>query len=193
MIALAASFGCGETPRVVGPVGAACVGDHNCLDGLVCASGRCASIAPDGGRPPDAGLIEDAGRPDAGDPRDTGVPDTGPVCPVPPELARIQSDIFGANGQPSCNQAACHGQGAAGGIQLTLPVAQLRQALLGDTRDPGAPERKLVVPGDPAASRLYTLVSTRAPAGTGLPMPPSAMLSACDVETIRTWIENGAP
>ncbi len=152
---------------------------------------------PDAGRPPaeDAGTEVDAAIDDAGleEPPDAAEVDAGPVCAVPPELSKIQTRIFGANGQPSCDQAACHGASAAGGINLTIPLASLRLALLGDTVDPNAPERKLVVPGDPAQSRLYVIVAQRNPRGNGGPMPPTAPLTACDIETIRRWIADGAP
>jgi hypothetical protein len=197
LLAILLLLGCEDIP--VGSVGWECPNDNNCLPGLSCIDGECAMV-PDTGVTPvrDAGPIAPDAAVDAGvdagnDPPDAGEEDTGPICPVPPELDQIQSQIFGANGQASCNEAACHGQSAAGGLQLTLPADQLRQRLLGDTTDPNAPQRKLVVPGDPAQSRLYVIVSTRAPGGTGGPMPPIAPLDACDVSTIRRWIENGAP
>ena len=194
---LAASCSGDEIP--VGSIGWECPNDNNCLPGLACVEGKCATATPDGGRPiRDAGPLDadpiDTGIEDVGvDPPDAGAEDAGPICEVPPELAQIQAQIFGANGQESCNQAACHGQSAAGGLQLTLPVAQLREVLLGDTNDPAAPQQKLVLPGDPSASRLYVIVSTRVPGGNGGPMPPIGPLDPCDVDTIRRWIENGAP
>jgi hypothetical protein len=191
---------CAE-PIPYGSLGYECPNDNNCLPGLKCIDGKCAMVAPiDAGTPRDAGPMDaepiDAepidAEVDAGiDPPDIGV-DAGPICPVPPELEQIQAQIFGANGQPSCDEATCHGQNAAGGLQLTLPVAELRQRLLAETTDPAAPQRRLVLPGDPAQSRLYVIVSTRAPGGNGGPMPPIGPLDPCDVETIRAWIENGA-
>lgn len=155
--------------------------------------------ARDAGRPPrDAGPV-DTGAVDAGDdggvePPDAGEEvDAGPICPIPPQLSRIQSQIFGADGQPNCNQAACHGQSASGGLQLTLPLAALRQALLGPTQDPAAAEPNLVVPGDPESSRLYVILSQPDPQGNGTSMPPTRLLDACDIETVRKWIEDGAP
>ena len=179
-----------------GAVGSKCLNDRNCLPGLACIEGECTLAPEDAGRRRDAGLAEagllDAEVEDAGDPVDSGVVDTGPICPVPPELDQIQTNIFGSNGQPNCNQASCHGQSAAGGVQLTVPVAQLREVLLGDTRDLAAPQRKLVVPGDPEESRLYIIISTRTPGGNGGPMPPGMTLDACDISTVRRWIEAGA-
>ena len=133
----------------------------------------------------------DAGPLDIG-PQDLGV-DAGPICPTPPELSAIQTQIFGADGRPACNQAACHGsQDPKAGLDLTQPLQQLRAALLGPTVDTAAPEPSIVVPGDPDNSRLYVIVNEINPAGNGAGMPPGNRLEDCDVSTIRQWIADGA-
>lgn len=185
---------CSSPPR--GSVGSDCPNDRNCLPGLRCVEGKCAEAPLDAGMPRDAGP-RDVGPADAGNDAgveepDGGEMDAGPVCPIPPQLSRIQAQIFGADGQPDCNQASCHGQSAAGGIQLTLPLAELRQELLGPTQDTAAAEANIVVPGDPDNSRLYVIMSQPDPQGNGTSMPPTRLLDPCDIETVRKWIEDGA-
>src|ERR1051326_108819 len=49
--------------------------------------------------------------------------------------------------------------------------------------------RRVIFPGDSAASRLYLRVSGNA---LGLQMPPAGALSEKEIETIKTWIDQGA-
>lgn len=182
-----------------GTLGASCPNDNNCLRPLKCINNEC-SEAPDAGVmpidtgvviPPDTGVI-DTGPEDVG-PEDAGLPpDTGPVCDVPPTLTAIRDQIFGADTDPHCNQAACHGAGNAGGIMLLGPLDELHAALLGPTADPAAPQTSIVVPGDPDNSRLYVIVSQENPQGLGTRMPPPALMDFCEIETIRQWIVDGA-
>lgn len=194
LTALGALAACSGGPAV-GEEGAPCPNDFNCRPQLYCDDGFCAPRPRDGGveAPRDAG-VRDAGLRDAGI-RDAGEIDAGPRdagCPTPPTLSQIQSRVFGAAGQPSCNQNTCHGVAEAGGIRLDTPVATLRASLLGPTAAQQAPERNIVVPGDPDASRLVTIIEERNPGGGGGPMPPTGPLNACDVESIRQWISDGA-
>ena len=206
-----AATGClgGEAAPQPGREGWPCPDDNNCIAPLACVAGACAvgprdagapldaAVPPDAGVdagvPPVAGDPPDTGVVDAGDPPDTGVPDAG--CDIAPQLSVIQSRVFGANGNPPCSQAACHGDGAAGGIRLTLPAVDLRATLLGPTRDPIAPQRNLVEPGDPDASRLYVIMTRPNPPGQGGPMPPAPapLVPFCEQDAVRQWIEDGAP
>jgi len=200
-LALAAS-GCSGGDPVVEPgrVGWPCPNDNNCIAPLRCIEGACAEAPPieDAG-PPDAGpvdtgVIPDAGIPDAAP--DAGEPDTGPIdtgCQIPATLTAITAQVFGADRNPHCNQPVCHGDSAAGGVRLTPPLADLHATLLGPTRDPQAPERNLVVPGEPAQSRLYVIMSEPDPAGAGGPMPPTGLVPFCELEAVRQWIADGAP
>ncbi|MEQ9499073.1 MAG: c-type cytochrome domain-containing protein [Deltaproteobacteria bacterium] len=192
-IALALGACSGVEP---GTEGADCPNDNNCRPGLFCDDGTCAL------RPRDAGVVaprdggfRDAGR-DAG-PRDAGPRDAGPRdagCPVPPQLSAIQTAIFGRQQQPACNQSTCHGASAQAGIRLDTPLAELHATLLGPTVAGQAPEPNIVVPGEPENSRLMTIISNEVPGGGGGRMPPAnPPLDACSIETIRVWIENGAP
>lgn len=144
------------------------------------------------GEPEDVGDVGDIGDPDLGDPDlglDMGM-DAG--CLIPATLTAIQSQIFGDDAQPHCNQAACHGQAAAGGISLVGTPAEVRAALLGDTQDPQSPQDKIVVPGEPENSRLYVIMTEIVPPGNGGVMPPNGLLPQCEIDTIRQWIVDGA-
>lgn len=183
------------TPRP-GTEGWACPNDNNCLQGLRCIAGTCQPSANDAGPRPDAvGLGGDAGQVADLGPRPDAVDlggDAGNPCQNPSTLSYIQTNIFGPSGQGACNQAVCHGQGAAGSLQLTGPLATVRAALLEPTRDRTAPEASIVVPGDPGASRLFVVMRDPDPAGTGGPMPPQGAVPFCDLEAVRRWIAEGA-
>ncbi len=197
----------GEPAVQPGQIGWACPNDNNCALGLRCIDGACAEPvdAPDAGVIVDAGPDDtgpvDAGPLDTGEPQDAAEPvdggpiDGGPIdmgCDVPATLTEIASQVFGEDRAPHCNQAACHGESAAGGVRLTPPLVDLHATLLGPTRDPQAPERNLVVPGDPSQSRLYVIMSQPDPAGQGGPMPPNGLVDACSLEAVRNWIADGA-
>ncbi len=196
--ALAALAACGSPAP--GTEGADCPNDRNCRPGLFCDDGVCALRPRDGGveAPRDGGVV-DAGRdagPRDGGPYDAGPRDAGPRdagCPLPPQLSAIQQQIFGRTNQPNCNQGNCHGAAQAGNLRLDSPLATLRADLLGPTRAGQANEPNIVVPGEPQNSRLMTIISNRNPGGGGGAMPPTGLLEACDIETIKVWIENGAP
>jgi formylglycine-generating enzyme required for sulfatase activity len=67
---------------------------------------------------------------------------------------------------------SCHGAGSGGNrINLTS-----RQAML---------ESKVLVPGNPQASRVYTSVQNGS-------MPPGGKLPAASVEILRQWVQEGA-
>src|SRR5204863_6532728 len=72
----------------------------------------------------------------------------------------------------------CHGENNKKKADLDLTsLAALRKG--GDSGD-------VVIPGDPAKSKLYELIHTEM-------MPPGKKLEAKDIETIRKWIADGAP
>lgn len=199
-LCLLACTGTEEPGPEPGRLGWPCPNDNNCIAPLRCVEGLCAEPPPieDAGAPEDAGPV-DLGQPDAGTPDaevDAGVPDVGPDdagCQVPPTLAAIVDQVFGADRDPHCNQPSCHGVQAAGGIRLTPPLADVHAVLLGPTRDPQAPQDNIVVPGDPERSRLWVIMSERDPTGTGGPMPPNAPVPPCELEAVRQWILDGAP
>jgi tetratricopeptide (TPR) repeat protein len=94
--------------------------------------------------------------------------------PEPQELAGKVRELFTAN----CHR--CHGKDGAneGGFNYILD----RQRLL---------QRRKVVPGDPARSRLFRRISS-----ADDPMPPAeekVRPGADDIALVRKWIEAGAP
>ena len=189
LISLAGCSDSSSTTPEPGTDGWPCPNDNNCIGGRRCIDGTCQQPVNDVGVRPDAaidaGIVVDAG------PVDAGPEDAGDPCPNPATLTYIQTNIFGANGQAHCNQAACHGVAAAGNLSL-LPGPALHADLLGPTRDGQAPEANLVVPSSPDTSRLYVIMRDRAPEGQGGPMPPVAPVPFCDLETVRRWIAEGA-
>ena len=183
----------GEQAIAPGTEGWPCPNDNNCLQGFRCVQNACQAIGPevDAGDEGDldTGVVAEAGI-DAG--QDAGPDDAGPVCTEPATLTFILTNIFGPDGQAQCNQAACHGAAAAGGLSLVGTPAMVRTNLLAATRTVGAPEPNIVVPSSPDTSRLYVVMRDRNPVGNGNGMPPAGPVPACDLETVRQWIADGA-
>lgn len=75
---------------------------------------------------------------------------------------------------------ACHGQTALGGLRLDSRAAMIR----------GGKSGPALVPGDPAASRLFLAVNRTRPEVK--PMPPGAPLSSEEVQILEAWIKAGA-
>ena len=74
---------------------------------------------------------------------------------------------------------ACHTDAKMGGLQL-------------DTREhaiAGGKSGPVIVPGDPGKSRIVAAISY---ADSKLRMPPSGKLAETDIETLTTWIKDGA-
>lgn len=79
------------------------------------------------------------------------------------------------------NCGACHGAGKR--LNKKAPVDKASYQVLLD--------KKIVVPGKPEASPLYTLMLDK-----DEPMPPARITdrpTAAEMEAIRLWIEKGAP
>ena len=186
---------CGsDDPPARGGLGVTCANDQGCESALVCRNSVCSNPQPDAGLPVDAGFADGGLDLDGGPEFDAGPEDAG-GCDIPPTLLAIRDRIFGEDNGPFCNQASCHGTTQpALGIGLTLPLDQLRETLLGPTHDPIAPQRTLVVPFDPEASRLWVIMSNPNPSGQRNPMPPppSELVPDCELGAVRTWIANGA-
>ncbi len=107
-------------------------------------------------------------------------------------FAAIEDLLFEQRG---CAVDACHGDSAAGELDLRLGDAY--DQLVG-VPSPATGQPR-VAPGDPEASRLWQLLA-RATLGRddlpGPPMPPPGEgdpLSADELEAVRLWIAGGAP
>jgi hypothetical protein len=115
------------------------------------------------------------------------------VAEEPVTFEGIRADIFHA----SCNYNACHG-GAVPAAGLDLTMDSLREALI-ERPVVGAPDRRLVVPGNPDESWLYQVLSRCEPslesggtAHTHMPLNAPVLLEPGLVARVRDWIANGA-
>jgi hypothetical protein len=96
--------------------------------------------------------------------------------------------------QAGCANSLCHGEAAAGGLDLSAGVAY--ENLVGVAATASSLRR--VSPREPAKSFLYHKLSAKTFPGSydvdGSPMPSAgAAISAGALEAIRLWIEAGAP
>lgn len=130
----------------------------------------------------------DTGGTDGGD---TGGGDTG--GDTGPAVAFTQvADIMITN----CALNFCHGdQGAQGNFQIpngsSATAADVRTALDGvSTASTSSQADVLVDPGNPNGSEIYLRISSTE---QGYMMPSTGQLTADQIETIRTWIAQGAP
>lgn len=97
---------------------------------------------------------------------------------------------FAADVQPIFDQRCivCHDSGGTSGLRL---VAQFSYAdLVGVTATSYAAVR--IAPGDPQASVLYNKITDTGLYGGRMPAVGDP-LTAPQIQTIRTWIEEGAP
>lgn len=104
----------------------------------------------------------------------------------PPTFADVQERVLA----PWCSFSSCHGNAAAGGLDLRGDDA--REQLVGVASTASGPPR--VVPGDADASYLYQLLSQCDPPGAR-PMPVGAptLLDPELVGLVRAWIDADAP
>lgn len=95
---------------------------------------------------------------------------------------------YAADVQPiwNANCVGCHGDGGNGGLDLRAPGS--RGNLVG-VDSAGWPGQR-VVENEPDQSVLYLKMTGAS--GVGNLMPPTGSLGAGDLETVRTWIAEGA-
>jgi hypothetical protein len=108
---------------------------------------------------------------------------------VQPTLASIQTNIF----DRSCASSSCHGEAREGDLDLRKGKS-LDEMLNVDPDNPAALAAglKLITPGDPQKSFLYTKLLS-VPEEMGQRMPTgSRPLSTAKINAIKTWIEDGA-
>jgi hypothetical protein len=134
------------------------------------------------------------------DPDDQGLPpipecndaDQGAAPDGPATLTSLRETIFA----PACSFSACHGQSAAGGLDLT--AMDLHGELLDHEPliDAGMP---LVDPGNADNSWLYHLLADCEPTlpngavASHMPKNAPQLLDDELVAALRAWIEDGAP
>ncbi len=108
------------------------------------------------------------------------------ACGPAPRLSEIKTGVF----DKKCSTAGCHqGSAAAQGLNLEgNPHSKLVN--VASTMVPG---KKLVVPGDVAASFLVEKMEKDAPAA-GTRMPPAPpFATAAELDQVKAWISAGAP
>src|SRR5258708_40318231 len=90
--------------------------------------------------------------------------------------ADLPSDYFETHVRPllAKNCFACHTDAKMGGLQLDTR----EHALAGGKSGP------IIIPGDPANSRIFAAISYTDPK---LKMPPSGKLAAADIEMLTSW------
>ncbi|HEY3836150.1 MAG TPA: DUF1549 domain-containing protein, partial [Bryobacteraceae bacterium] len=98
-----------------------------------------------------------------------------------PALASEPADFFETRVRPvlAKNCYACHTDAKMGGLQLDTREHALK----------GGKSGPVIIPGDPAKSRLALAISYT---DAKLKMPPSGKLPDSDVEALNTWIKEGA-
>jgi len=121
---------------------------------------------------------------------DTLAADTSkPECSIEPTLASLTTDYF----EKSCNFGSCHGENAAGGLDLRPDVA-FSNLVNVQAYHAGATGKFLVVPGKPDESFLVQkLEEPGATEGNLMPMGATeSMDPECRIAMLRQWIGSGA-
>lgn len=115
-------------------------------------------------------------------PADAGAP----VCPDP-TFTSIHTNVLSSARCTACHFSATPNFGnLAFGAGKDTAYTQLQAA----TSNTGAAQAMRVVAGQPDNSFLYVKVTN--PSAPGGIMPPGGMLTACEVDAIRSWIMSGA-
>lgn len=121
-------------------------------------------------------------------------------CDVPATFTALYTQIFSQPDTPAsgklCAQASgCHASTfTSGNLDMSGDKAAVYNLLLRDpTADPVAartvPSR--VKPNDPMGSFLYRKVADARPPGIGDRMPLGGVLTKCQIDAIKAWIDAG--
>ncbi len=100
---------------------------------------------------------------------------------TPTTFTKIQSDIF----TPNCALSGCHGDTQ----NPRLNAGQAYDNIVNVVSSQGI---DYIEPGDPANSYLYKKITGTGIIGTRMPRNASP-LSAAVIDSVRSWIERGAP
>lgn len=139
----------------------------------------------DGGAIIDLGLSADAEATDG--------PDAGSACSVTGTFSALHDGLFGT---PTCVLSGCHDRATqAGLLDMSKGRAGVFDELLREGT--GAPEVRAqipnrITPNNPSQSFLWRKITEADPPGFGSRMPLGGILSTCEMDAIRSWIENGA-
>lgn len=109
---------------------------------------------------------------------------TGSACAPSPPLSEIENSVF----TKSCVFSTCHGASSAPAGGLSLAGSTYERLI--NVKSAQAPEKRLVVPSDPAGSFLFEKIAQDKPS-VGKRMPPGQPLAEEDIAKIRAWIEAG--
>lgn len=139
----------------------------------------------DGGAIIDSGLSADAQPSDGAD--------VGTACQVTGTFSSLHDGLFGT---PTCVLSGCHDRPTQAGLldMSQGPRGVFEELLLEGT---GAPEVRAqipnrVTPNNPSQSFLWRKITEADPPGFGSRMPLGGILSPCEIDAVRSWIENGA-
>lgn len=102
--------------------------------------------------------------------------------------AREAPVSFSQEVQPILDQYCleCHQPGGAGHTASGLDLGSYEGLMKGTRNGP------MVIPGDSLGSNLLVLMEGRADPSIRMPHGSNLKVSAAEIETVRTWIEQGA-
>jgi len=85
------------------------------------------------------------------------------------------------------NCLRCHQPGGAGHAASGFSMATYDQLMIGTSNGP------MIIPGDSEGSNLIVLMEGRADPSIAMPHGGAKPVSSADIDTIRRWIDQGAP
>jgi len=102
--------------------------------------------------------------------------------------ARVEQVSFQQQVKPILDQycLACHQPGGAGHAASGLDMSSYASVMQGTRNGP------MVIAGDSLGSNLVVLMEGRADPSIKMPHGSATKVSAAEIETIKTWIDQGA-
>ncbi len=111
------------------------------------------------------------------------------TCNVEPTFTSIHTKVLRDTRCTTCHGFA--GAPAGGGTEFPADKAAAHAVVMGDTADASRMPPKRVVAGNADMSSFYLKLTSTPPFGVQMPSGFPA-LTACELESVRTWINNGA-